>query len=421
MKLKWLFVSRFFRMILLLLPLIISSCTKDKDLISEKSTTPTKAELKNSGFVNFITEVQSVSVDNRAKMIDSFLKNNPNSPVIEKENLAVFFWFGKARSVFINGDIQDAWASPDSMTIIECGENNFFYRIYSLPPDTRVDYKLIIEGKEITDPRNENSTPSGYGIHSQCAMPLFKAKKIREFNPDIEHGSVDSIYFNISTGSISSRWIKIFTPAGYDTLADLPCLYINDGFKALEYCSYINILDNLIASGKISPVIVVFIDFIEGDQNYFLNKTEDYTSMLCNELVPLIDKNYGTAKSPENRIIAGVSAGGNAAIFASLKRPDIFLNAAGQSSTITSDLLTLVRTNGLNSNETKSIKLYIDVARFDLRSGSFNNYPFLYSNQLLSKDLKSAGLNHSFKVFNDGHQWANWRERIDEILIYFLQ
>jgi enterochelin esterase-like enzyme len=34
--------------------------------------------------------------------------------------------------------------------------------------------------------------------------------------------------------------------------------------------------------------------------------------------------------------------------------------------------------------------------------------------------MKKAGINHSFKIFNDGHEWANWRERIDEILIYFF-
>lgn len=46
----------------------------------------------------------------------------------------------------------------------------------------------------------------------------------------------------------------------------------------------------------------------------------------------------------------------------------------------------------------------------------FNKISFLSSNQLLGKKLAEAKIDHKFNVFNDGHQWANWRERTDDIL-----
>jgi enterochelin esterase family protein len=214
--------------------------------------------------------------------------------------------------------------------------------------------------------------------------------------------------------------LKIYKPAGYENYAALPSLYVNDGFKAIEYCKYINVLDNLIADKKISPVVVVFIDYIEGDQNYFLNTTDEYFTAICKELVPLIDKNYKTSKKPEMRVLAGISAGAHISLLAPFKQPDKFLNAAGQSATITTELLDAVKNPSVNKTNYKSLRFYFDVGRYDLISSGIENQPFLYSNQMLDAEMNRCGITHSFKIVNDGHQWASWRERIDEILIYFF-
>jgi enterochelin esterase family protein len=248
-------------------------------------------------------------------------------------------------------------------------------------------------------------------------MPLFKPNPIREFRTDILHGTIDSLLFKSEITSLPQRAIKIYKPVEYENLTDLPCLYINDGLEALEFCSYNNILDNLIADKKIAPVIVVFIECKEGDSEYYINKTDEYTTAICDELLPLIEKKYRTSQSPTKRVASGISAGAHIALLTPLKRPDKFLNAAGQSTTITNELIEEVE-NGAGNN--KAFRFYFDVGRFDLLSGAVDNQPFLYLNQGLHKQMKRLKLNHTLNVFNDGHQWANWRERVDEILIYFF-
>ena len=104
----------------------------------------------------------------------------------------------------------------------------------------------------------------------------------------------------------------------------------------------------------------------------------------------------------------------------SLTRPDVFLNAAGQSTTITKNLFDALEKISLNDNTRKSFRFYFDVGRFDLISGGFENYTFLYANQLLDKEMKKLGLIHEFMIYNDGHQWANWRERVDKLLIFLF-
>ncbi len=400
--------------------ILFEGCSKSPSPQFVSSSTPTMEQLEKSNFGKFVSELKFLPEDQRKNHIQDFLVRYRNSPIIEDGSTAIFYWYGKANSVLINGDIQLGWTVPDTMNRVSCGYEDFFYKIYFLPADTRIDYQLIVDDSTITDPRNPIVTPSGFGPHSQCAMPLFETKTFREYRNNIQHGTIDTFWFKSRQTSIMSRMLKIYKPANYDSLFSLPALYVNDGFKAIEYNSYINVLDNLIAEKKIKPLLVVFIDFIEGDQNLFINKTEEYFKSVCDELVPLIDANYKTSQHAKDRVLAGISASGHISLLTALKRSDVFLNAAGQSSTITEELFETVKNISKTNPNKKELKLYFDVGRYDLVNGAINNYSFLYANQLLDKEMKKAGINHTFKIINDGHQWANWRERVDEMLIYFF-
>jgi enterochelin esterase family protein len=240
------------------------------------------------------------------------------------------------------------------------------------------------------------------------------------YRDEILHGTIDSLFFVSKHKSMLPRSLKVYKPVNYDSLSSLPTLYVNDGFKAFDFCSYKNVLDNLIAENKIKPILVVFVDFVEGDQDYFLNKTNEYFTAVCSELVPFIDVKYKTSKQAKDRVLAGISAGAHISLLTALKKSDVFLNAAGQSPTTTEELFDALDSDYLNIHTNKGLNLYFEVGRFDLIDGGINNYSYLYANQLLYKKIKKAGINHIFNVFNDGHQWASWRERVDEILIYFF-
>ncbi len=384
------------------------------------STTPTKAQLEKNTFMKIISELTSLPEDRRKNYLQDFLLHYLKSPIIEDSSTAVFYWYGNANSVLINGDIQAGWTKPDTMESIACGDEKLFYKIYSLPADTRVDYQFIVDGNTITDSRNPIITPSGFGDHSQCAMPMFKSKNVLMYRDEILHGTIDSLFFVSKHKSMLPRSLKVYKPVNYDSLSSLPTLYVNDGFKAFDFCSYKNVLDNLIAENKIKPILVVFVDFVEGDQDYFLNKTNEYFTAICSELVPFIDVKYKTSKQAKDRVLAGISAGAHISLLTALKRSDVFLNAAGQSPTTTEELFDALDSDYLNKHTNKELNLYFEVGRFDLIDGGINNYSYLYANQLLYKKIKKAGINHIFNVFNDGHQWASWRERVDEILIYFF-
>ncbi|HEX9251202.1 MAG TPA: hypothetical protein VF870_03120, partial [Ignavibacteriaceae bacterium] len=214
--------------------ILFEGCGKSPSPQLVSSSTPTKEQLEKSNFVKFVSELKFLPEDQRKNHIQGFLVSYPNSPIIEDSSIAIFYWYGKANSVLINGDIQLSWTVPDTMNRISCGYEDFFYKIYSLPADSRIDYQLIVDDSTITDPRNPIVTPSGFGLHSQCAMPLFITKTVRESRNNIQHGAIDTLWFKSRQTSILPRMLKIYKPANYDSLFSLPTLYVNDGFKAIE-------------------------------------------------------------------------------------------------------------------------------------------------------------------------------------------
>ena len=398
---------------------VFTHCTEKKNEFPEIfSTQPSIHQLKKSSFLKSIKEIESLDPSKRSALIKRLIELNPVSPIIEDSSLAILYWYGKAENVFINGDIQNSWAQPDTMIKINCVDSSFFYKIYSLQSVARVDYLFSVDGKEILDPRNLIKTPSGYGEHSQLAMAEFKSDSVLLYDESIHHGSLDTLYVNTNNLSSLKRDLIIYKPFNYDSTNEFSVLYVNDGYKALSFSSYKNVLDNLIFHKKIKPIIVVFIKFEEGDQDYFLNKTDNYISFLCDELVPFIDNKFKTSSLSENRAISGISAGGNISLLTPITRPDIFSKGAGQSSTITDELLEQV--SELNqTNEYKNHRLYFDVGIYDLNFGSSNRTSFFNANQSLVQNF-SKSIDHPFQILADGHQWANWRERTDEILIYFF-
>lgn len=375
--------------------------------------------LQPQSFTAFVMRLKLVPVEKRTAVVQEFLASSRTTPLIENGNAAHFVWFGKAKSVVINGDLQRGWSVPDTMESISCGDSSLFFRSYVLPPDTRVDYQFIVDGKYGTDPRNPRITPSGYGAHSELAMPSFVSNHNLVDKPKTPHGSIDSLVWTSRDSSLTSRVVWIYKPNGYKNLKNLPTVYVHDGNEALQYEFFVTVLDNLIANRAIKPVLAVFVPPVEREYEYVGRKQRKFTKALCNELVPLIDRRYHTSRKPDERAMMGISNGGHLALATVLKRPDVFLKAAGQSSTMTPQLDEILENAVEHPPLHRPFTLYLDVGRYDL------DYPgaeesFLKANQGFSAELTKDGIKHTFRVVNDGHEWANWRERTEDILDLFF-
>lgn len=399
---------------------LVSGCRNTPPSRLDPLPQPSTADFRASALGKFVALLKTLPDAQRRPAVERFLLDHPIWPLIERDTLASFLWFGKARVVAINGDLQYGWSRPDTMASIPCDNDTLFIRMYSLPPDARLDYLFTVDGREMPDPRNPRITPSGFGPHSEVAMSKFKSNPLRQLRPNVPQGALDSLMFASKNDSLKPRQVRVYKPADYEHLSLLPSLYVHDGSEAMEYLDYPTVLDNLIADRKIEPVLVVFIPWVEGDMPYLFEKHREFSDAICGELVALIDGKYRTIARPERRAVAGISAWGQFAIMTALNRPDVFLCAAGQSSTLKEAPFDALREALNNRSHRPAYRIYFDVGRYDLTSGGMEGLTFLQANRQFHEEMEKYGLVHAYHEFNGGHQWADWRERTEEILVYFF-
>jgi enterochelin esterase-like enzyme len=373
-------------------------------------------------FSQFVQRLEKLSPVERNATVKKFFSSNYNTPVVDQDSLLHFIFYGKAGSVGINGNLQH-WNAPDELTKIDCGDSSFFYRTYVVPSNARLDYQLIVNGNYQLDLRNPYHTPSGFGLHSEVRMPKFFSSPYLVYRDTIPRGKIDSISLNINIlpplrkYSIVGRKIKIYLPAGYDTLSHLPSVYIHDGFEAIDFALVPTIIDNLIAEKRIPPIVAVFIPPVDRGSEYVGSSCDRFVNFLCDNLVPKIDKRYKTDSYPYKRAMMGISAGGHIALYTVIRRPDVFQNVGGQSSAITPWLRSLTEKQSDKNTFSLSMKIYLDCGRYDIKEYDFD---LLLLNRQYSDLLSSLRIPHYYREVNDGHEWASWRERMPDMLIYFF-
>jgi enterochelin esterase-like enzyme len=151
-------------------------------------------------------------------------------------------------------------------------------------------------------------------------------------------GTVELVYF-YSNSLEEYRSVYVYLPEGYDSSGstDYPVVYFlhGGGFGSYQYIH--GILDNLIGSGVISPIIFIQPDGEGGPYygGFYTNSElngnfEDYGAY---DVVEFIDANYRTIPLPESRSIMGHSWGAYSCMKLALNHPDIFGAVAAHSGT----------------------------------------------------------------------------------------
>jgi len=364
-------------------------------------------------FSDFLQQVDSLN-SNELKMalVDSFMNYAAQYgfPWIE-DSTSYFLFRGTPKTPFsVAGDF-NSW-SPGVDLFTGVSGTDLFYLKKTFPMDARLDYKFVMgtgsNALWLLDPLNPFTVSGGFGPNSELQMPQWEYPWEIDFNPDVAQGNLIQIPDFRSNILNNSRSLWVYLPSQYsteDTVA-FPAIYVNDGGDYLKLGKMKNVLDNLIAANIIRPVVAVFINPVNRNAEYWLN--DQYLRMLVEELVPYIQANYRCLDSPDNRAIMGASLGGVISLYAGYKYPDVFGLVAGQSSAIqinNQQIKTLFQ-----SEETKPLKIYLDWGSFE----SLAQYHPSFVNLLRSK-----GYRLTYRMYNEGHSWGNWRAHIDEILKYF--
>ena len=206
---------------------------------------------------------------------------------------------------------------------------------------------------------------------------------------------------------------RVYVPEGVEAAEDLPVLFITDGPGYIHRGSVPKVLDGLIDSAMMKPIIAVFVDSRDPDdleinrrnQEFFCNV--DYLGFYTNELIPAIEHAYPVRQGREARTILGASFGGlNAACFGLLG----FKTFSGI---------------GMHSPANHPVKnllpAYEQAPKLPLRiflsTGSPNDNAA--ANRKFRRLLKEKGYDMKFIQKTAGHNWDNWKPLIDDVLLFF--
>ncbi len=142
-------------------------------------------------------------------------------------------------------------------------------------------------------------------------------------------GKVTEITYN-SKATNSNRTALVYTPPGYSNKQKYAVCYIlhgiggNSSHWMADWGGRANImLDNLIADGKIQPMIVVSPN-TDATGAGINDGYENFTKDLVQNLVPYVDEHYSTYGDSEHRALAGLSMGGGQTFNIGLTNLDTF-------------------------------------------------------------------------------------------------
>jgi enterochelin esterase-like enzyme len=134
----------------------------------------------------------------------------------------------------------------------------------------------------------------------------------------------------------ATRKMQVYTPPGYSKDKKYPVLYLLHGIGGDEtewqrFATPDVLLDNLIADGKTTPMIVVMPngraqknDRAEGDVFRSAPAFAAFEEDLLKDLIPTIESRYSVRADREHRAVAGLSMGGGQSLNFGLKHLDTF-------------------------------------------------------------------------------------------------
>ena len=199
-------------------------------------------------------------------------------------------------------------------------------------------YSFTVDGIEgVLDRENvytvrDVGTVTNYFIVGGGRGDLYKAQ-------DVPHGAVSRVW---ATPETTARRMTVYTPAGYEAdYRNYPVLYLLHGMGGDEEAwvatgRVAEIMDNLIAEGKIAPMIVVMPNgcmrhdaapgySAEGFYKPYMSGSMDGSfEEYFADIVEWVDAHYRTYPTKERRAIAGLSMGGFHAMQISKLYPDMF-------------------------------------------------------------------------------------------------
>lgn len=275
-------------------------------------------------------------------------------------------------------------------------------------------YSLLIDGVAVADPASETFYGMGR-MASGIEIPYDRGDYYGL--KDVPHGEI-RIKRYYSPALDVWRRMFIYTPPGYDeaTGEQYPVLYLLHGGGEDERGWATQgktdlILDNLIAEGQATPMVVVMIDGNTGLSGFGEQAFKAFEAELKQAVIPFVEEHYRVKTDAKGRALAGLSMGGLQTLYAGFYNANMF-SALG----IFSSGWIHPQQNAIAETQYQFIKENSAMVRENLKHvwiSMGGEEDIAYNNcQVMMKRLDELGIKYTYQEYPGGHTWPVWRESL---------
>ncbi len=353
----------------------------------------------------------------------------PDMPLVRGRNVTFMLEAPKASNVKIYGDFLpgvNGFGLGGNVSMTKDEKGVWTYTAENLEPDFYF-YYYEIDGVSVLDPRNIRYT---HNFRENYNSFLIEGEESRYYDLAPKHkGSMTAVwYWSEAIGE--ERRMFVYLPYGYNPKNEYPVLYLHHGGGDDEQ-SWVDmgragqILDNMIAAGKVEPMIVVIPNLFDNmiaartvtapltlESVNFKPKRDDelkhcgkYYDDLFGSIIPFIESNYNIKPGRDSRAISGLSMGGGFTLYVMQHRPDAFGYWALMGAGLWEDDDPIEVLTPLNNTGYRL--LWTGTGTKDMTMDKY---------QKLKNGLDSLGMSYVYFDSQDGHNWRSWRRDLVDLL-----
>ena len=356
------------------------------------------------------------------------------SPEMLPDNKVTLRVYSKdAQKVTVSGEWQAGFGASEALVKNDTGM--FSLTIGPLAPEL-YGYTFNVDGVNAIDPDNVEVRRDGSRYQSFFIIPGPQSDLYLQKN-GVPHGTITKIWYRSDVLDMDRR-VYVYTPPGYEGgTQKYPVFYLLHGAGGDEDAwtnmgRTAQIMDNLLAEGKIKPMIVVMpngnanqagaqndvppipMEGATGMAAYqrFAGKFEIH---LVKDLVPFIEKTFRSLTGKDNRAIAGLSMGGGHTQTITNDNPGMF-------SYIGVFSMGIMNMRQQNADEAAKLEQERDAKIEALKNSGYKLYwigvgkdDFVYQSVItLRNTLDKHNFKYTYRESTGAHTWANWRIYLSE-------
>jgi enterochelin esterase-like enzyme len=362
-----------------------------------------------SSFKGLLARVPTLDPAARSAVIERYLASHGGTPLIENQSKAIFLVQDRnGVPPRIVGDFNN-WASgangqdPTVGVPTRIEGTDWSYLDASIYTNARAEYVLLYETEAIPDPHNPRTVQAFAGPRSEVRMPQWVPQPEVDDPGEVPAGTV--VGEAVPSKLLGTpRRVWFYTPPGYETSEDwFPVLYVLDGGNYVERMRTPTVLDRLIARKAIPPLVAVFVEPADRQEEY--SRNANWRAFMATELVPLVDKRFRTFPAPEKRVVLGSSLSAYGAVDLAVEYPTVFGLCAA--------LAPPAQTPTVITNQAKGQQA-IRAVRFFVLAGTYDSMAIGGRKLRTALDMGTGAV--TYIEVPEGHSTETFRGHLDDAL-----